>query len=57
MKMREFLYMIKDLKLISQDLTPKDVIDILASDDPNVADGEGCCNLELEVGNVGDPLV
>ncbi|XP_060605210.1 radial spoke head 10 homolog B-like isoform X2 [Ruditapes philippinarum] len=48
-KMREFLYMMKDLKLVNNDLTPKDVIDVLAYDDPNVADGEGCYNLELEM--------
>jgi hypothetical protein len=34
---------------VNNDLTPKDVIDVLAYDDPNVADGEGCYNLELEV--------
>lgn len=48
-KMREFLYLMKDLKLINNDLTPKAIIDILSKDDPNVADGEGCCNLELEM--------
>ncbi|KAK3611960.1 hypothetical protein CHS0354_011618 [Potamilus streckersoni] len=49
LKMRQFLFMIKDLKLINNDLTARHVIDILAEDDPNVADGEGCYNLELEM--------
>ncbi|OWF43641.1 radial spoke head 10 homolog B-like [Mizuhopecten yessoensis] len=49
MKMRQFLYMMKDLKLINNDLTPKALLDILSSDDPRVSDGEGCCNLELEM--------
>jgi len=40
---------IQDLKLINNDLTPKDVIQILAADDPNVADDDDCCNMELEV--------
>ena len=31
------------------DLTPKEIIDILAVDDPNVTDPEGAINLELEV--------
>ena len=31
------------------DLTPKEIIDILAVDDPNVTDPEGTINLELEV--------
>ncbi|XP_052776085.1 radial spoke head 10 homolog B-like isoform X2 [Mya arenaria] len=48
-KMREFLYMIKDLKLINNDLTAKDVIEVMAKDDPNVSDGEGSYNLELEM--------
>lgn len=42
-------FLFQDLKLINNDLTPKAIIDILSKDDPNVADGEGCCNLELEV--------
>lgn len=39
----------QDLKLINDDLTAKHVIEVLAADDPNVADGEGCYNMELEV--------
>ncbi|XP_052274745.1 radial spoke head 10 homolog B-like isoform X2 [Dreissena polymorpha] len=49
LKMREFLFMIQDLKLINADLTAKGVIDTLAKDDPNVTDGEGSYNLELEM--------
>ncbi|KAL8580369.1 hypothetical protein ACOMHN_037468 [Nucella lapillus] len=61
-KMREFLFLLKDLKLINNDLTPqKDlklinndltpqkVLEVLSVDDPAVADGEGCYNLELEM--------
>ena len=35
------------------DLTPKEIIDILAVDDPNVTDPEGAINLELEVSKSG----
>ncbi|XP_052066462.1 radial spoke head 10 homolog B-like [Mytilus californianus] len=49
LKMRQFLYMLKEFKLINNDLTPKAIIQVLTSDDPNVSDGEGCCNLELEM--------
>ena len=42
----------QDLKLINEDLTPKLIIDILAHNDPKVADEEGACNMELEVGLV-----
>lgn len=48
-KMRQFLHMINDFKLINEDLTAKVVIGVLKSDDPNVADDDGCCNLELEM--------
>ena len=34
------------------DLTPKEIIDILAVDDPNVTDPEGAINLELEVNEI-----
>ena len=40
----------QNLKLLNENLTPKKVIEILSEDDPRVADGEGCLNLELEVG-------
>jgi hypothetical protein len=49
MKMREFLFMMKDLKLINTDLTPKAIVDILASDDPKITDDEGAINMEPEV--------
>ena len=34
------------------DLTPKEIIDVLAVDDPNVTDPDGAINLELEVINL-----
>ena len=40
---------LQDFKLVNVDLTPKEIIDILAVDDPNVTDPEGAINLELEV--------
>ncbi|ELU11324.1 hypothetical protein CAPTEDRAFT_180366 [Capitella teleta] len=49
MKMRELLFMIKDVKLINSDLTPKAIVDILASDDPKVLDDEGAINMEPEI--------
>ncbi|XP_046357024.1 radial spoke head 10 homolog B-like [Haliotis rufescens] len=49
LKMRQFLFMTQDLKLINSDLTPQAILEVLASDDPKVADGEGCYNLELEM--------
>ena len=47
--MRQFLFMLKDFRLINSDLTPKAVIGQLAMDDPAVTDEEGSCNMELEV--------
>ncbi|GFN95169.1 radial spoke head 10 homolog b-like [Plakobranchus ocellatus] len=49
LKMRDFLFLLKDLNLINQDLTAAGVIGVLASDDPGVADGKGSYNLELEM--------
>jgi hypothetical protein len=50
MRMRDFISMLKAYELInSKSLCTKDVIKILAFDDPNVQDAEGCFNLELEV--------
>lgn len=43
------VYNFQEFKLINNDLTPKAIIQVLTSDDPNVSDEEGCCNLELEV--------
>lgn len=48
-KMREFLFLLKDLKLINNDLTPQRILEVLAIDDIVVADGQGCYNLELEM--------
>ncbi|XP_076440634.1 radial spoke head 10 homolog B-like isoform X2 [Babylonia areolata] len=48
-RMREFLFLLKDLKLINSDLTPQKVLEVLSVDDPAVTDGEGCYNLELEM--------
>ncbi|KAK6188921.1 hypothetical protein SNE40_004999 [Patella caerulea] len=48
-KMRQFLFLMKDLKLINSDLDPHGIITVLSSDDPGVADTEGCYNLELEM--------
>ncbi|XP_013404281.1 radial spoke head 10 homolog B [Lingula anatina] len=49
MKMRQFLFMLKDYKLVNADLTPQNAINVLAADDPKVADPEGAYNLELEM--------
>ncbi|XP_071962232.1 radial spoke head 10 homolog B-like [Antedon mediterranea] len=46
--MREFLFMLKDYKLINQRLSPKMIIQILAYDDPAAYDSEDY-NLELEL--------
>nr|XP_020655180.1 radial spoke head 10 homolog B2-like isoform X1 [Pogona vitticeps]XP_020655181.1 radial spoke head 10 homolog B2-like isoform X1 [Pogona vitticeps] len=48
MKMRHFLWMLKDLKLISKQLTATKVVNILAKDNPYVCDGEDT-NLEHEL--------
>nr|KAG5709598.1 hypothetical protein BaRGS_001648 [Batillaria attramentaria] len=48
-KMREFLFLLKDLKLINNDLTPQLALGVLSLENPAVDDGEGCYNLELEM--------
>ncbi|KAK3777550.1 hypothetical protein RRG08_021670, partial [Elysia crispata] len=49
LKMRDFLFLLKDLNLINQDLTASATIGVMASDNPEVADGKGSFNLELEM--------
>ena len=50
MKIRDFINIIYDYQLInSKNLSTKDVIKILAIDDPNIQDAEQHFNLELEV--------
>ena len=46
--MRHMLWMLKDYGLINQDLTAQNVINIMASDDPNVAQDE-FLSLEIEI--------
>ncbi|XP_032086892.1 radial spoke head 10 homolog B-like [Thamnophis elegans] len=48
MKMRHFIWMLTDLKLISKQLTATKVVDILAKDNPFVSDAE-TVNLEHEL--------
>ncbi|XP_063171140.1 radial spoke head 10 homolog B2-like [Candoia aspera] len=48
MKMRDFLWMLKDLRLISKQLTATKVVSILAKDTPCVSDAE-TTNLEHEI--------
>ncbi|XP_006814467.1 radial spoke head 10 homolog B-like, partial [Saccoglossus kowalevskii] len=48
LKMREFLFMLKDYRLINERLTPKLILEILAADNPAVYDGTDC-NLQLEM--------
>ncbi|KAM6423907.1 radial spoke head 10 homolog B isoform 1-T1 [Liasis olivaceus] len=48
MKMRDFIWMLKDLRLISNQLTATKVVNILAKDSPCVSDGEST-NLECEL--------
>ncbi|CAG5118523.1 unnamed protein product, partial [Candidula unifasciata] len=49
LKMRQFLFLLRDLELINEDLTPEAVIQVLASVNPTLSDGEGSYNLELEM--------
>ncbi|XP_059162834.1 radial spoke head 10 homolog B-like [Physella acuta] len=49
LKMRSFLFFLKEIGLVNEDLTAKKVIEILGADNPRVCDGEGCFNLELEM--------
>ncbi|XP_077172733.1 radial spoke head 10 homolog B-like isoform X2 [Paroedura picta] len=48
MKMRHFVWMLKDLRLVSKQLTATKIVDILAKDSPCVRDGEDT-NLEKEM--------
>ena len=47
--MRQFLHLLKDLRLLNEELKAKDVIEILSKGDPKVCDSEGAINLEIEV--------
>ena len=49
MKMREFLFLMRDLKLINSDLTARHIVRILTDDNPNATDEQDGYNLELEV--------
>ncbi|XP_012938646.1 radial spoke head 10 homolog B isoform X2 [Aplysia californica] len=49
LKMRNFMFLLKELGLVNQDLTPAKILEVLGSDNPGVSDGEGCYNLELEM--------
>nr|CAB3265807.1 radial spoke head 10 homolog B-like [Phallusia mammillata] len=46
--MRQFLFLLQDLKIIGNNLPTATVLKILAVDDPTVSDGE-TCNMELEM--------
>ncbi|CAK8692787.1 unnamed protein product [Clavelina lepadiformis] len=46
--MRQFLFLLKDLKIIGPQLSTRTVLDILADDDPSVSDGDSC-NMEIEM--------
>ncbi|XP_054849057.1 radial spoke head 10 homolog B-like [Eublepharis macularius] len=48
MKMRHFVWMLKDLRLINKQLTATQIVDILAKDSPFVRDGD-YINLEKEL--------
>ena len=47
-KSRQFMFMLSDFRLINSDLSPKEVLTILAKDNPELAQ-EDFCNLELEM--------
>ena len=47
-KSRQFMFMLSDFRLINSDLSPKEVLQILAKDNPELAQ-EDFCNLELEM--------
>ena len=49
MKMREFLFLMRDLKLINSDLTARHIVRVLTDDNPNATDEQDGYNLELEV--------
>ncbi|XP_048350156.1 radial spoke head 10 homolog B2-like [Sphaerodactylus townsendi] len=48
MKMRHFLWMLKDLRLVNKQLTATKIVDVLAKDSPFVRDGE-YTSLETEI--------
>lgn len=47
-KARQFLYMLNDYRLLNDNLTAKEVVQILASDEPQLA-GHDFCNMEIEL--------
>ena len=47
-KSRQFMFMLSDFRLINSDLSPNEVLRILAKDNPELAQEE-FCNLELEM--------
>ncbi|PIK56756.1 putative radial spoke head 10-like B [Apostichopus japonicus] len=48
LKMRDFLFMLKDYRLINERLTSRRILEVLSADDPAAYDSE-TCNLELEM--------
>ncbi|XP_036168905.1 radial spoke head 10 homolog B [Myotis myotis] len=48
MKMRHFLWMLKDFKMINKELTSTKFVEVIAEDNPFMYDGIDC-NLELEL--------
>ncbi|XP_072016085.1 radial spoke head 10 homolog B-like isoform X2 [Amphiura filiformis] len=48
LKMREFLFMLNDYRLINERLTPKRILEVLSADDPMAYDHKDC-NLEIEM--------
>jgi len=55
MKMRDFLFLMRDLRLINKDMNAKKVVQTLVKDNPNATDDQDGYNLELEVGNDTTP--
>ena len=49
MKMRDFLFLMRDLKLITKNLTARHIVRVLTEDNPNATDDQDGYNLELEV--------
>lgn len=47
-KSRQFMFMLNDFRLINTELSPKEVLKILAKDNPELAQDD-FCNLELEM--------
>uniref|UniRef100_H2XNT1 Radial spoke head 10 homolog B-like n=1 Tax=Ciona intestinalis TaxID=7719 RepID=H2XNT1_CIOIN len=48
LRMRQFLFLLQDLKVIGRNLSTGTVLQILSADDPTVTDGDSC-NMELEM--------